>query len=921
MNTKLLAQSLVVFYCIIFFSSAKAKTISDPVISITNSETTIEVLPIPLHNVFTSKITVNFTCSKATKSDMPITLVITGGNAVLNALFVPAAAAPSANTIAINIPKGKTSFAAHLVISYNATDLTIPVHAYISQSGKPENSLDLTFTAKKDLPVLKSKNDIKLKIEEHDINAVQNAAATYLTEKVTLTFSSSEKLPRDTSIVLYIVNDGGSINALFVSQPPATKTLNTYTVKLSPNESKSYTADILLNYQLPGHAITDPVTAYISIKDRPEETVSIKITSKVVTPVAAAPVKPGKPAVAQTDISLVSDAHTFTLAKNTGSDDATATEAIELKFKCSAVLPADQEVTLYIEGSAEHSSPLFITGLQSATTGNTIKIKIPKGYIAYTTSVLVKYHMPTTTLANAVAHISIKDKPGDVLILKFTNKAEAATPAIAATTPATPAATATTTTTTTTPAAASTTPTVTLMKNSHELSVMKTLNGDPSFTDTVSLFFKAKTKIVDGSPVSVNLVVQGDANGISPMFFTSSTGIATSATLAAKIDVKMYVGDDKTDSLPIYKLPVRYAYKTLKNGLTDPAVAFVFVKEDPGNITTLKFTNAVEVTKSNPYWMEVGANFDLIDGLSANNLFASVMAFEKDKYKLNFFNLFKTPVSFIGGVYESQSTGQSMSSDSGLVYRDARSYVQDATTKKFPYFRDAGSFNATTSIKSVGLFFSPHFKFAGDDTEKDGLHLYFSMYAEMLWQRVKTVYNYDNLNNVATYYADTAHIYNQVFKESQNSMDFRSHYFGLGLPLYISSGDYNIYINPVIGRTNQRFTLVQTPDKNDIDRQKSLYESYILSTPNNTPNNDPLNNLNPSSTLNNAYYSGYLTPKNTWNWFYVLQFRLTSEKYGIAFTGEVRGLTLRQNKPIVSLALSKKFDPGHLFGTLFGKTN
>jgi hypothetical protein len=64
----------------------------------------------------------------------------------------------------------------------------------------------------------------------------------------------------------------------------------------------------------------------------------------------------------------------------------------------------------------------------------------------------------------------------------------------------------------------------------------------------------------------------------------------------------------------------------------------------------------------------------------------------------------------------------------------------------------------------------------------------------------------------------------------------------------------------------------------------------------------------------------FATPKHSWNLFYLAQFRLTSEQYGVSFTGEVRGIFLHQSTPIISLSVSKKFDVGKFIDAIFGKT-
>ena len=63
---------------------------------------------------------------------------------------------------------------------------------------------------------------------------------------------------------------------------------------------------------------------------------------------------------------------------------------------------------------------------------------------------------------------------------------------------------------------------------------------------------------------------------------------------------------------------------------------------------------------------------------------------------------------------------------------------------------------------------------------------------------------------------------------------------------------------------------------------------------------------------------GFQQPKRNWNPFALVQFRLNEEKYGISITGEVRSMLMRDAKPVVSLALSKKFDLSDLFASTSG---
>jgi len=298
--------------------------------------------------------------------------------------------------------------------------------------------------------------------------------------------------------------------------------------------------------------------------------------------------------------------------------------------------------------------------------------------------------------------------------------------------------------------------------------------------------------------------------------------------------------------------------------------------------------------KDNPFWMEVGSNFDLLNGVQANNLYAGVLAFVKDIGKVTIRG-HTYPISFTGGVYESKSSSVSASSDSGIIYRNGSSY-NSIPNKGYPFYRDTGSVKSTATVQSIGLFFEPLLLLTNKESKENGLHIYLSSYLEMLWQRVNTTFSYPSGHTDTLYDQNIGSIYLHNYKENTTSLDYRSHYFGFGLPIYIKEDAYTFYLNPVLGITNQQFVFTQP----------SQYISDFI----------PDYKINQSMDPNPL--SNFETPKKPWNKFYIAQFRLTSEQYGVSFTGEVRGFILRQSKPQISLSISKKFDVGKLVSTILG---
>jgi hypothetical protein len=313
-----------------------------------------------------------------------------------------------------------------------------------------------------------------------------------------------------------------------------------------------------------------------------------------------------------------------------------------------------------------------------------------------------------------------------------------------------------------------------------------------------------------------------------------------------------------------------------------------------GQSQALRGSQRIKVSITDkPFWAEVGTNFALLDNIKTNNLYVGIYMFDKDIGRINQISwidkLFgkkqdttkdkSKNLSFTGGVYESQSIGTSSTSNAGIAYRDANNI-----------YRIMGPVAANTSVKSVGLVISPHIRLTKGKTDANGLHIFLSYYEELLWQTVNSSFVYPNDSTIVS--KGTRGLRDTIFypyKQNGISYDFRSHYFGLGIPIYIKENEFNLYVNYVAGITNQGYYV------------SNSNVSSSLQNPNN-----PLNvNYLPELTFYN--------PKARWNGFYLVQYRLNEVAYGITFSGEIRGLMIRESKPVVTLALSKKFDLTGLF--------
>lgn len=317
------------------------------------------------------------------------------------------------------------------------------------------------------------------------------------------------------------------------------------------------------------------------------------------------------------------------------------------------------------------------------------------------------------------------------------------------------------------------------------------------------------------------------------------------------------------------------------------------------NKFTVKITTVGMYDPTKPFWVEMGSNFDLLDGLHPNNLFGGVFMYKRDiptfKLKEGKQVAVPTKLSIATGVYESKSTSEESSSQlSPLMYFNPNKMLRPARQPdSFYAYVDTGKFAASTSVLNTGLFFSPQYRLSNGDANTDGAHLFVSLWLEMVWQRYKTSYDYSKsgLYDSILVAKSSTMFRNIGVKPRDQTRDVRSHYFGLGLPVFFKYKDANLYFNSVLGITNQ--LLAPSALRPVIDT------SFIHTINTSVAGSD--NSGNNSLDI-------LTTPTHHWNSFYLFQFRLSEEKYGISFTGEVRGLILKNVKPVISLALSKKFD-------------
>lgn len=268
------------------------------------------------------------------------------------------------------------------------------------------------------------------------------------------------------------------------------------------------------------------------------------------------------------------------------------------------------------------------------------------------------------------------------------------------------------------------------------------------------------------------------------------------------------------------------------------------------------------------FWVELGANLDLIDGLKANNLFGGVFYYKRDIQKIG--KRHTNNLAFLGAVYESKA----------LAFRSNEDYVSnnfiDGTSlsnispDSIQIYKAFGKVKIVRNVTNIGILASPQIRLSKKLSSENGAHFYLGLWLEALWQNFSIEYDYTEQATIDTLIAplNDLNLYRPTFRKENTNVDFATHYFGAGLPVYIQEKDANLTIHSMLGACNQIAASTQ----------------------------EVATNSNLSSVSRN------------WYAFYLVQFRLNEDQYGLSFSGEVRGLLKKNSPPVITLVLSKKFD-------------
>lgn len=328
-------------------------------------------------------------------------------------------------------------------------------------------------------------------------------------------------------------------------------------------------------------------------------------------------------------------------------------------------------------------------------------------------------------------------------------------------------------------------------------------------------------------------------------------------------------------------LPIVLAIQTTNtpDTLTDAVTSFVSLKSKPDVYAAIRLTPGRQHVRDDPFWVEIGANFDLVDNIKPNNVFAGVFFYQRDIRPLFYKSGRKdNNLAISAGLYESRASTYSNSPDNiPIAYFDSSSFTGIVRNDSIVAIRhlNVGKVKNRIEVQNLGLYFSPQLRLTKGSANSYGAHFFVSFHAEVIWQQIRNEFDYSNTNRILS---DTLLVSRSQLartdtilfpaKPEGKPMNVFSHYEGIGLPFFLKTENVNLYINPVIGMSNQ-------PKTPDITTLQSITENRF---------------------------------ERDWRAFYLVQFRLSEEKFGLSLSGEVRGLLAKQSPPFMTVLLSKKFD-------------
>lgn len=226
--------------------------------------------------------------------------------------------------------------------------------------------------------------------------------------------------------------------------------------------------------------------------------------------------------------------------------------------------------------------------------------------------------------------------------------------------------------------------------------------------------------------------INGKETDLSPQFINSSQ------QMSVHLSKSDFPGADKFNEVSIFlDLKIQDLSDAKLSGFNSGQI---IIKDHPSSFHSIIVSDAVptnaDYNPNKPFWIEIGSNFDLLDGLEPNNLFAGVFFHKRDIRKLSLkkeknrriWTKEQKNLGVFAGVFESKTISTLTKGDFGLrQYYDSSSFTPAVPNQpdSIWIFRGTGPIANIQTVRNVGLFFSPQLRLSNGSANEDGLHFFY----------------------------------------------------------------------------------------------------------------------------------------------------------------------------------------------------
>ncbi len=251
--------------------------------------------------------------------------------------------------------------------------------------------------------------------------------------------------------------------------------------------------------------------------------------------------------------------------------------------------------------------------------------------------------------------------------------------------------------------------------------------------------------------------------GDSDILFTLDAGGFPNNPQLINHKIHLQPGEGKINSTVEIKLII--ATTKCPDTLSSDQFGFIKIAGSPDTFFTLRLLAKRQYETKKPFWVEMGANLDLVDGLKPNNLFAGIILYNRDvralTHKVGYDSTAKwgqrtkwahnegpKNLGLYAGVFESKAVSTAFNSNpQSIAYTTSRSLSHPSRDSAY-LFKDTGEVKLNQQIRNIGLFFSPQIRLSRGSANEDGMHFFVSGWFEIQWQQISNTYDYSGLKRL-----------------------------------------------------------------------------------------------------------------------------------------------------------------------------